>query len=88
MLIRKTSRQPHGATPTSRPPRIGPIAVATPPSPDQAPTAVDRSSLRNDACRIANEPGVSSAAPAPCSARIAISTSVLGRQRAADRGER
>ena len=87
MLIRKTSRQPHGATPTNSPPRIGPNAVATPPSPDQAPTAVDRSSLRKDACRMANEPGVSSAAPAPCRARIPIRTAVLGRQRAADGGD-
>src|SRR6478672_13409389 len=78
MLIRNTSRHPHGATPTSNPPRIGPNAVATPPRPDQAPTAVDLSSLRKDACRIASEPGVSRAAPAPCNARMAISTSVLG----------
>ena len=36
MLIRKTARHVHS---TSHPPRNGPTAPATPPRPDQAPTA-------------------------------------------------
>jgi hypothetical protein len=50
-LITKISRQvPAG---TSHPLRNGPIAVATPASPDQAPIALPRSSGANDASRIA-----------------------------------
>src|SRR5215471_14668084 len=56
----------------------GPTAVATPPSPDQAPMALGRSSGLNEACRIARLPGVSSAPPAPCNARAAIRNSTLG----------
>ena len=85
MLIRKTNRQPHGATPTSRPPRIGPKAVATPPNPDQAPTAVDRSSLRNDACRIANDPGVQQCRAGALQRTHGDQHLGTGRQRAADR---
>ena len=75
-LMKKTSRQ--DTAPISQPPRNGPIAVATPPSPDQAPMALERSSGANDAWRIARLPGVSSAAPTPCSARAAIRNPASG----------
>ena len=74
--MRKTNR--HDATSTSQPPTNGPIAVATPPSPDQAPIARARSSGANDAWIIARLPGVSSAPPTPCSARAAISSGAVG----------
>ena len=75
-LMKKISRQ--DTAPISQPPRNGPIAVATPPSPDQAPMAFERSSGANDAWRIDRLPGVSSAAPAPCSARAAIRNPAFG----------
>ena len=50
----------------------GPIAVPTPAYPDHAPMALPRSSGRNTASRMARLPGVSSAAPTPCSARARI----------------
>ena len=49
-----------------------------PPSPDHAPIAAARSSDTKLASRIARLPGVSSAAPMPCSARAAMSTSAFG----------
>ena len=75
-LMKKTSRQ--DTAPISQPPRNGPMAVATPPRPDQAPMARGRSSGSKDACRIARLPGVSSAAPAPCTARAPIRNPALG----------
>ncbi len=75
-LIRKTQRQP--AVSTSQPPSRGPIAPATPPRPDQAPTARGRSSRTKDDWMIAREPGVRSAPPMPCSARARTSVSMLG----------
>ena len=75
-LMKKTSRQETALI--SHPPRNGPIAVATPPSPDQAPMALGRSSWVNEACRIARLPGVSSAAPTPWRARAAIRNPVPG----------
>ena len=74
--MRNTQRQ--DATAISQPPRNGPIAVATPPSPDHAPIARARSSGAKDAWIIARLPGVSSAAPTPCSARAAISSGAVG----------
>ena len=68
-LMRKAQRHPGPST--SHPPTNGPIAPATPPSPDHAPTALARSLLRKLAWRIARLPGVSSAAPTPCSTRAA-----------------
>ena len=65
-------------TSTSRPPTSGPIAPATPPSPDHAPTARPRSSGRSVASMIARLPGVSSAAPTPWSSRPAISQPAEG----------
>ena len=75
-LMKKISRQDTASI--SHPPRNGPIAVATPPSPDHAPMAAIRSSSANEACRMARLPGVSSAPPTPCRARAAISTSTVG----------
>ena len=54
------------------------MAVATPPRPDHDPTAAARSAGRNTDSRIASEPGVSSAAPTPCSARMPMSRPETG----------
>ena len=75
-LMKNTSRQDTASI--SHPPRNGPNAVATPPSPDHAPIAAIRSSSANEACRMARLPGVSSAPPTPCSARAAIRTPMPG----------
>ncbi len=75
-LIRNTSRQV--AACTSQPPRNGPIAPAMPPSPDQAPIALDRSSGANDASMMASAPGVSRAPPMPCRIRAPTSVSTFG----------
>lgn len=75
-FTRKTSRQL--AACTSQPPRNGPSAPATPPSPDQAPMARERSSGRKEASRMASEPGVSSAPPTPCSALAATRAPMPG----------
>ena len=53
--MRKMSRQ--DAAWTSQPPRNGPIAAVTPPSPDQAPMAAPRSSRRKLASMMARLPG-------------------------------
>jgi hypothetical protein len=74
--MRKISRQE--AACTSQPPRNGPIAAVTPPSPDQAPIAGPRSEGRKLASMIARLPGVSRAPPTPWRARAAISASALG----------
>ena len=75
-LMRNAQRHPGPST--NQPPRNGPIAPATPPSPDHAPTALARSRSRKLACRIARLPGVSNAAPMPWSTRAPMSTSTLG----------
>ncbi|CAL9508240.1 hypothetical protein SUDANB21_03594 [Streptomyces sp. enrichment culture] len=75
-LIRNTQRQPGPST--SQPPRNGPTAAPMPPKPDHRPTARPRSSGWKDAWISAREPGVSSAPPAPWSARAAISTYSFG----------
>ncbi len=54
-LMRKIHR--HDAAAIRYPPRNGPMAVATPPRPVQAPMARPRSSGRNDAWRMARLPG-------------------------------
>ena len=76
-LMRNAHRQPGPST--RKPPRNGPTAPATPPSPDHAPTAGARSRARKLACRIARLPGVSSAPPTPCRTRAATSTVMFGR---------
>ena len=73
---RKAHRHP--GPPTSQPPTNGPTAPASPPSPDQAPTAGARSSGRKLAWIRASDAGVRSAAPTPCSTRAATSTSIVG----------
>ncbi len=75
-LIRKIARQEIAAI--SQPPSSGPNAVATPPSPDQAPIARARSAGRKLAWMIARLPGVSSAPPIPWTSRAKISNSTVG----------
>ncbi len=75
-LMRKIRRQVD--TSTIQPPRNGPTAPATPPSPDHAPIAFIRSPGANDACRIASAPGVSSAPPTPWIARAATRVLTFG----------
>ena len=84
-LIRKTARQVHS---TSHPPKNGPTAPATPPNPDQAPTAAARSGPWNDAEISARLPGVSSAPPTPCNARAAMRTGDVRGQPAGERRQR
>src|SRR5712692_11798144 len=60
------------------PPTTGPIAVITPPRPDQAPIAAERSSGWKVVSMIARLPGVSRAAPIPWSALATISAGALG----------
>src|SRR6478752_2092858 len=74
-FTRNTQRQ---FSVTSQPPRNGPIAAATPPSPDQAPIARARSPWAKLAEMMARLPGVSRAPPTPCSARAAIRTPAVG----------
>ena len=75
-LMRNTKRHDH--TSMNQPPRNGPIALATPPSPDHTPIARGRSSGWNDAPRIARLPGTSNAPPAPCTARAMTRNKTLG----------
>ena len=75
-LMRKIQR--HEAASTSHPPRNGPMADATPLSPDQAPMARARSSGRNVASRMARLPGVSSAPPTPCTTRARTRNTAVG----------
>ena len=74
--MRKISRQE--AAWISQPPMNGPMALPTPDRPDQAPIALPRSSGWKEASMIARLPGVSSAAPMPCTARAAIRTGASG----------
>ena len=62
-LMKKMSRQLMAVV--RYPPSTGPIAIITPPSPDQAPIAAARSSGWNVVSMIARLPGLSSAAPIP-----------------------
>ena len=59
MLMRNTSRQLTASI--NHPPKNGPIELATPARPDQAPIATPRSSGWNVAAMIARLPGTSSA---------------------------
>ncbi len=71
-----------------KPPTKGPMAVATPPRPDQAPMARARSSGANEAWRMARDPGVSRAPPTPCRARPAMRTPASGATAQTSDGER
>ena len=75
-LIRKAHRHPGPSTRT--PPTKGPMAPATPPRPDQAPTAAARSDCRKLAWMIARLPGVSRAPPTPSRNLAAISVPMFG----------
>ena len=75
-LMRKIHR--HEAASTSQPPRKGPMADATPLSPDHAPMARDRSSGRKLASRMARLAGVSSAPPTPCTSRAKTRNTTVG----------
>src|SRR5258706_2575277 len=68
-LMKKIQRQL--AASISQPPRNGPMALATPANPDQAPTAAARSSVRKVAAMMDKLPGTSSAPPAPWRPRAA-----------------
>ncbi len=63
----------------STPPRVGPIAIATPLHAAQMPSARPRSTgSRHTTRTIASDAGSSSAAPTPASARAPISTDTDG----------
>ncbi len=76
MLMKNTGR--HEKLSTSQPPTKGPRAPAAAPKPDHAPTARARSSGWNDAEIMARLLGTRSAPAAPCRARAAISTWMVG----------
>jgi len=70
--------QRHDPATIRYPPKRGPAAVATPPTPDQAPMARERSCRRKDAWRMARLAGARRAPPTPWSTRAAISTPAFG----------
>ncbi len=60
------------------PPIMGPMAMARPPIPPHAPTIAPRRDAGNALVRMVRLSGVMIAAPTPCTARAAISTSMFG----------
>ena len=74
--MKKTQR--HDPIANNQPPTRGPAAEATPPKPDQAPMARERSSGRKLAWRMARLPGVSRAPPTPCTIRAPMSSPAVG----------
>ena len=60
------------------PPTSGPLATAKPVIPPKIPIAAPRFSGGNAALKSARPSGISSAEPAPCTARAAISQPTLG----------
>ncbi len=74
-LMRKIQRQLDS---TSSPPSTGPPPAATPPTPAHIPTAVPRCCGGNTDSASPREVGISTAAPAACSARQAISAGSPG----------
>jgi hypothetical protein len=68
---------------TTAPPTSGPSATPRPEMPDQAPIASPRFSAGKAVESNVSVSGVTIAAPAPCSARAAISAPVLGASAAA-----
>ncbi len=74
-LIQKTQRQPNPSV--INPPMAGPMISANPVIPEKIPSAFARSSRPKAPLRIAIASGITSAAPAPCAARAAISASAL-----------
>ena len=75
-LMRKIQRQL--AASTTRPPRLGPIAVASPLTPPQMPMAAPRLSAGNTAATMLKVLGIIAAPPSPCTTRKATSSSMLG----------
>ena len=75
-LRTKISR--HETPVTSAPPARGPMAPATPPSPDQVPIARPRSSAQKLDWMMDRLPGTRSAPPMPWSVRAAMSTPSVG----------
>ena len=63
---------------TTAPPTSGPSATAIPLTPDHTPIAMPRRSSGNASASSVRVSGVTSAAPAPCTARAATSIPVLG----------
>ena len=63
---------------TSSPPSTGPLPAATAPTPAHTPTAVPRWREGNTDSASPSEAGMSTAAPAACSARAAISAGSSG----------
>ena len=82
-LIQKIQRQP--SLSVMKPPIAGPMISAHPVTPLKMPSARARSSRPNAPLRIAIASGITSAAPAPCAARAAISASALPAKRAGRR---
>ena len=70
--------QCHEMPSTTAPPTSGPSATPRPEMPDQAPIARPRFSGGNAVESSVSVSGVTIAAPAPCSARAAISAPVVG----------
>jgi hypothetical protein len=68
---------------TTAPPTTGPSATPSPDTPDQMPRARPRFSGANTSLRRVSESGVITAPPRPCSARAAMSASVVGASAAA-----
>ena len=75
-LMAKIQRQ--DAVSTSQPPASGPITIAIPDQAVHDPMAAPRSSAGKAEMITASALGVSSAPKTPCSARPAISTSIVG----------
>ncbi len=75
-LMKKMYRQSKAVT--SRPPSVGPAIVATPATAPQIPNAAPRRSGGKTIVSSASVCGISSAAPAPCTARNAISQPTVG----------
>ena len=63
---------------TTAPPTSGPIATAAPEMPDQTPSAIPRRSAGNASASSVSVSGVTSAAPAPWTARASTSMPVVG----------
>src|SRR6266571_1322011 len=68
---------------TTAPPTSGPMAMASPPTPPQAPNASPRRSGETAAERMVRVRGVTMAPPTPCAARATIRAPMLGASAAA-----
>ena len=68
---------------TTAPPTSGPSATAEPETPDHTPSAIPRRAAGKASASSVSVSGVTIAAPIPCTARAATSSSVLGASAAA-----